>query len=50
MKFASARRTAPCRWMNPWIPAEDPVVREIAVWGEDPENKYSQEELRQNPG
>ncbi len=25
---------------------EDPVVREIAVWGEDPENKYSQEELR----
>lgn len=26
---------------------EDPVVREIAVWGEDPENKYSQEELRQ---
>jgi RNA polymerase sigma-70 factor, ECF subfamily len=26
---------------------EDPVIREIAVWGEDPENKYSQEELRQ---
>lgn len=25
---------------------EDPIVREIAVWGEDPENKYSQEELR----
>jgi RNA polymerase sigma-70 factor, ECF subfamily len=26
---------------------EEPVIREIAVWGEDPENKYSQEELRQ---
>lgn len=26
---------------------EDPIVREIAVWGEDPEVKYSQEELRQ---
>lgn len=25
---------------------EDTVVREIAVWGEDPEVKYSQEELR----
>lgn len=25
---------------------EDPVIREIAVWGEDPENKYSQTELR----
>jgi RNA polymerase sigma-70 factor, ECF subfamily len=25
---------------------EDPMIREIAVWGEDPENKYSQEELR----
>lgn len=25
---------------------EDPVVREIAVWGEDPESKFSQEELR----
>jgi RNA polymerase sigma-70 factor (ECF subfamily) len=25
---------------------EETVVREIAVWGEDPENKYSQTELR----
>ena len=25
---------------------EDAVLREIAVWGEDPETKYSQEELR----
>lgn len=25
---------------------EEPVVREIAVWGEDPETKYSQDELR----
>ena len=25
---------------------EDAVLREVAVWGEDPETKYSQEELR----
>ena len=25
---------------------EEPIVREIAVWGEDPESKYTQTELR----
>src|SRR5467141_2057147 len=31
---------------EPQDTGEDTVVREIAVWGEDPEQKYSQEELR----
>lgn len=31
---------------EPTDTGEDTVVREIAVWGDDPEQKYTQEELR----
>lgn len=44
LRKRKASRTVPLD--EPVDTGEDPVVREIAVWGEDPENKYGQEELR----
>jgi RNA polymerase sigma-70 factor (ECF subfamily) len=46
MKLRKRRsdRTVPLD--EPVDTGEEPIVREIAVWGEDPENKYSREELR----
>ena len=35
---------------EPTDTGEDTVVREIAVWGDDPEKKYSREELRCDSG